>query len=171
MHIMSPCLSFYIIDLVLSGEGHPFHPFVPSSKFLIPGWRRWWNGRRATTHGDGRSLSTWSCDPVSAVCLSTAKLFLCGLQEFSRASDGRPATIETSSFCCTSSLLALTCGVGAEGGFCISYRLFSNISHPSSSTGAPRSDCAIALQADEEANHDHYSPLSDVYACILHLSS
>ncbi len=26
---------------------------------------------------------------------STTKLFLCGLQEFSRASDGRPATTET----------------------------------------------------------------------------
>ncbi len=30
-------LSSYIIDLVLSVEGHPFHPCVPSSKFLIPG--------------------------------------------------------------------------------------------------------------------------------------
>jgi hypothetical protein len=37
-------------------------------------------------------------------------------------------------------------------GFCISYRLFSNISHPSSSTGAPRSDRATALQ---EMNHGH----------------
>jgi hypothetical protein len=93
------------------------------------------------------------------------------MQEFSRASDGRLATTETSSFCCTSSLLALTCGVGAKGGFCISYRLFSNISHPSSSTGAPRSDRAIALQADKEANHGHYPPLSDVCAHILHRSS
>jgi hypothetical protein len=44
-----------------------------------------------------------------------------------------------------SSLLALTYDVEAEGGFCISYRLFSNISHPSSSAGAPRSDRVIAL--------------------------
>jgi len=58
-----------------------------------------------------------------------------------------------------------------EGGFCISYRLFNNISHPSSSAGAPRSDRVTALQADEEANHGHYPPLSDVYACILHQSS
>ncbi len=28
-------LSTYIIDLVLSAEGRPFHPSVPSSKFLI----------------------------------------------------------------------------------------------------------------------------------------
>jgi len=92
-------ISSYIIDLVLSGEGRPFHPSipssVPSSKFLIPGWRRWWNGRTTTTHRGGRRLSTWSCDPISAVCLSTSKLFLCGLQEFSRASDGGPATTET----------------------------------------------------------------------------
>jgi len=58
-----------------------------------------------------------------------------------------------------------------EGGFCISYRLFNNISHPSSSAGAPRSDRAIALQADEETNHGHYPPLSDVCARILHRSS
>jgi len=67
-------------------------------------------------------------------------------------------------------LLALTCGVGTKGGFCISYRLFNNISHPSSSAGAPRSDRATALQADEEANHGHYPPLSDVCARILHES-
>jgi hypothetical protein len=48
--------------------------------------------------------------------------------------------------------------------------LFTNISHPSSSAGAPRSDRATALQADEEANHDHYPPLSDVCAPILHRS-
>jgi hypothetical protein len=54
---------------------------------------------------------------------------------------------------------------------CISYRLFSNISHPSSSACAPRSDRATALQADEEANHGHYPPLSDVCAPILHRSS
>jgi len=42
-----------------------------------------------------------------------------------------------------------------EGGFCISYRLFSNISHPSSSASAPRSDRVTALQADEEANHQY----------------
>jgi hypothetical protein len=30
-------ISSYIIDLVLSAEGRPFHPPVPSSKFLIPG--------------------------------------------------------------------------------------------------------------------------------------
>jgi hypothetical protein len=47
-----------------------------------------------------------------------------------------------SSFCCTSSLPALRCVVGAEDGFCISYRLFSNISHRSYSAGAPRSDRA-----------------------------
>jgi hypothetical protein len=75
-----------------------------------------------------------------------------------------------SSFCCTSSLPALPCGVGAEGGFCISYRLFSNISHPSSSAVAPRSDRATALQVCEEANHGHYPPLSDVCAPILHRS-
>jgi hypothetical protein len=28
-------LSSYVIALVLSGEGRPFHPSVPSSKFLI----------------------------------------------------------------------------------------------------------------------------------------
>ncbi len=44
---------------------------------------------------DNSSLSTCSCDPVSVVCFSTAKLFLCGLQEFNRASDGGPATTET----------------------------------------------------------------------------
>jgi len=38
---------------------------------------------------------------------------------------------------------------------CIPYRLFSNISHPSSSAGAPRSDRATPLQVDEEANHGH----------------
>jgi len=46
-----------------------------------------------------------------------------------------------------------------EGGFCISYRLFNNISHPFSFVGAPRSNRMIALQADEEANHGHYPPL------------
>jgi hypothetical protein len=69
-------------------------------------------------------------------------------------------------------LLALTCGVGAKGGFCISYRLFSNISRPSSFAGAPRSDHVTALQTDEEADHGHYyPPLFDVCACILHRSS
>jgi hypothetical protein len=58
-----------------------------------------------------------------------------------------------------------------EGGFCISYRLFSNISHPSSSVGAPRSNRMIALQVDEEANHGHYPPLPDVCVRILHRSS
>jgi hypothetical protein len=77
----------------------------------------------------------------------------------------------TSSFCYTSSLLALTCDIGAEGGFCISYRLFSNISHPSSSGSAPRSDRATTLQVDEEANHGHYLPLSNVCARIPHRSS
>ncbi len=48
-----------------------------------------------TTHGSSSSLSTCSCDLVSAVCFSNAKLFLCGLQEFSKASDGRPTTTET----------------------------------------------------------------------------
>ncbi len=48
-----------------------------------------------TTHGGGGNLSTCSCDPVSAICFSTAKLFLCGLQEFNRASDGGPTTTET----------------------------------------------------------------------------
>jgi len=67
-------------------------------------------------------------------------------------------------------LLALTCGIRAEGGFCISYRLFNNISHPSS-VGAPRSDRAPALQADEEANHGHYPPLFDVCVRILHRSN
>jgi len=67
-----------------------------------------------------------------------------------------------------SSLPTLPCDVGAEGGFCISYQLFSNISHPSSSVSAPRSDRATALQADEEANHGHYMPLFDVCAPILH---
>jgi len=85
--------------MVLSGEGRPFHPSVPSSvpssKFLILGWRRWWYGRTTTTHGGGRRLCTWSCDPISAICLSTAIFFLCGLQEFSRASDGGPATTKT----------------------------------------------------------------------------
>jgi hypothetical protein len=47
--------------------------------------------------------------------------------------------------------------------------LFSNISHPSSA-GAPRSDRATALQADEEVNHGHCPPLSDVCAPILHRS-
>jgi hypothetical protein len=28
-------ISSYIIDLVLSGEGRPFHTSIPSSKFLI----------------------------------------------------------------------------------------------------------------------------------------
>jgi hypothetical protein len=58
-----------------------------------------------------------------------------------------------------------------EGGFCISYWLFNNISHPSSSAGAPRSDHPTALQADEEANHGHYLPLSDVCTRILHRSN
>jgi len=47
------------------------------------------------THDGSISLSTCSCDPISAVCFSTVKLFLCGLQEFSRANDGGPATTET----------------------------------------------------------------------------
>jgi hypothetical protein len=47
------------------------------------------------TRGDGNNLSTCSCDPVSVVCFSTTKLFLCGLQEFSRASDGGLTTTET----------------------------------------------------------------------------
>jgi hypothetical protein len=34
-------------------------------------------------------------------------------------------------------LPTLPCGIRAEGGFCISYRLFSNISHPSSSVATP----------------------------------
>jgi hypothetical protein len=75
------------------------------------------------------------------------------------------------SFCYTSSLPTLPCGVGVEGGFCISYRLFNNVSHPSSFANAPRSDHAIALQADEEANHGHYMPLFDVCTPILHRSS
>ncbi len=62
---------------------HPSHH--PSIQVPHPGRRRWWNGRRTTTHGGGNSLSTCSCDPFSAVCFSTANLFLCGLQEFSRA--------------------------------------------------------------------------------------
>jgi len=48
-----------------------------------------------TTHDDDNSLSTCSYDPVNVVCFSTVKLFSCGLQEFYRASDGRPATTET----------------------------------------------------------------------------
>jgi len=68
-------------------------------------------------------------------------------------------------------LLALTCGVRTKGGFCISYRLFNNTSHPSSSAGAPRSDRVTALQPNEEANHGHYPSLSDVCARILHRSS
>ncbi len=47
------------------------------------------------THDGSISLSTCSCDPISAVCFSTVKLFLCGLQEFSRANDGGPATTKT----------------------------------------------------------------------------
>ncbi len=47
-----------------------------------------------TTHGND-SLSTCSRDPISAVCFSIVKLFLCGLQEFSRVSNGRLATTET----------------------------------------------------------------------------
>jgi len=59
----------------------------------------------------------------------------------------------------------------SNGRFCISYRLFSNIAHPSSSAGAPRSNRTTALQVDEEVNHGHYPPLSDVCARILHRSS
>jgi len=61
--------SSYIITLVLSGEGHPFHPsvpsFVPTSKFLIPGWKR-----RTTTTNGGRNnfiqmwLAELACEPV-----------------------------------------------------------------------------------------------------------
>jgi len=58
-----------------------------------------------------------------------------------------------------------------EGGFCISYRLFSNISHPSSYVGAPRSNRVTALQANKEANHGRYPPLFHVCARILHRSS
>jgi hypothetical protein len=56
-------LSSYIIALVLSGEGHPFHPsvpsFVPSSKFLIPGWKT-----RTTTTIGGRNnfIQMWSAE-------------------------------------------------------------------------------------------------------------
>jgi hypothetical protein len=43
----------------LSGEGRPFHPSVPSSKFLILGWKR----RRTTTNG-GRNnfIQMWSAE-------------------------------------------------------------------------------------------------------------
>ncbi len=87
--------SSYIIALVLSSEGRPFHPSVLSSVPEVPHpyRRRWWNGRTTTTHGGDNSLFT--CDPVSVVCFSIAKLFLCGLQEFSRASDGGLTTTET----------------------------------------------------------------------------
>ncbi len=47
------------------------------------------------THGDDNSLSTCSCDPVSAIGFSIAKLFLLRVHEFSRASDGGPATTKT----------------------------------------------------------------------------
>jgi len=58
-----------------------------------------------------------------------------------------------------------------EGGFCISYQLFSNISHPSYSTGAPRLDRATALKADEEANRgDFIVPEGHGYPLVLYIS-
>ncbi len=55
--------STYIISLVLSGVGRPFHPpvpsSVPSSKFLILGWKR-----RTTTTNGGRNnfIQMWSAE-------------------------------------------------------------------------------------------------------------
>jgi len=55
--------SSYIIALVLSGEGCPFHPsilsFVPSSKFLIPGWKR---RRRTMNGGRNNFIQMWSVE-------------------------------------------------------------------------------------------------------------
>jgi hypothetical protein len=53
-------VSYYIIALVLFGEGRPFHPSVPSSvsssKFLIPGWKR---RRTATNGGRNNFIQMW----------------------------------------------------------------------------------------------------------------
>jgi len=90
-------VNYILVNDIMSLGGRPFHPFVPSFIHSSSSFerRRWWNGRKTMIHGDGSSLSTCSCDLVSTVCFSTVKLFLCDLQEFSRASDGGSTTIET----------------------------------------------------------------------------